>query len=128
MLGRIVSIIVSLFLVTGCSSITPELGFKEVNDSVTERSGNYLHWNNGTEEDKIIESKIDELLSLELTPETATQVALLKNRNFQATLKELGIAQADLVSAGLLPNPILEGELFFPGKGVSLDLSIVQNL
>ncbi|MBX7105236.1 MAG: TolC family protein [Gemmataceae bacterium] len=40
-----------------------------------------------------------------LTEEEAVLIALWNNAAFQETLIELGLAQADLVQAGLLPNP-----------------------
>lgn len=123
--GKILTLLV--FLVSGCTSLSPQLGFKEVNEAVTKRSGSLIYWNKGTEEDKVIEGKVDQLLSSELTPDTATQIALLKNRKFQATLQELGIAQSDLVTAGLLPNPIIDGDIIFPKGGVSFELAVVQN-
>jgi len=48
-----------------------------------------------------------------LTEAEAVAVALWNNLEFHATLAELGIARADLLEAGLLPNPILS--LVFPG-------------
>lgn len=112
---------------SGCSSIDPKLGFDEIHETVLNRSGNSIYWNNGSNEDKVIESNTDSLLSQELTLETATQIALYKNRDLQATFQDLGIAQADLVNAGLLENPFIDGELTFPKGGVSFDLAIVQN-
>jgi cobalt-zinc-cadmium efflux system outer membrane protein len=54
------------------------------------------------------------------------QVALLNNRTLQAVYEDLSLAQADLVEAGLLRNPILSGEVRFgidePGTGASLDV------
>lgn len=120
-------LISTLLTLSGCISIDPKLGLNEINDTVLNRSGALIYRNDGSEEDKIINSKIDSLLSQELTLETATQIALYRNRNLQATFQELGIAQADLVSSGLLDNPFVDGEIVFPKTGVSFDLAIVQN-
>jgi cobalt-zinc-cadmium efflux system outer membrane protein len=54
------------------------------------------------------------LLRQELTADAAVQVALLNNRNLQATYEELGVAQAELVEAGLLKNPTFTAEVRFP--------------
>ena len=51
---------------------------------------------------------IASLLAKPLTVDAAVQIALLNNPGLQATLEELGIAQADLVQAGLLSNPKLK--------------------
>ena len=44
------------------------------------------------------------------------------NHTLQATYEELGIAQADLVEAGLLRNPIFTFERRFPGQAAEIDL------
>ena len=46
------------------------------------------------------------LLADSLTADAAVQVALLNNRRLQATYEDLGVAQASLVQAGLLRNPV----------------------
>ncbi|MGH9390674.1 MAG: TolC family protein, partial [Vicinamibacteria bacterium] len=51
--------------------------------------------------------------------DAAVQLALLNNRSLQATYEELAIAQADLVQAGLLRNPVFSGKARFPDKGLS---------
>ena len=53
-------------------------------------------------------------------------MALLNNRELQAVYAELGVAQADLVQAGLLTNPVFDGAALFPVAGgpVKLDLSV----
>jgi cobalt-zinc-cadmium efflux system outer membrane protein len=57
---------------------------------------------------------VKELLAKDLTADTAEQVALLNNQNLQATYEDLGVAQAELVEAGLLHNPTLSAEVRFP--------------
>ena len=54
------------------------------------------------------------LLSRPLGAEDAVQVALLRNRGLQASYAELGMAQADLVEAGLLQNPVFDTSIRFP--------------
>src|SRR5690606_33119627 len=78
-----------------------------------------VHWYQGGEEDAQIKSVLDNLLAKPLTLQSAVQIALLNNRHLQAEYAELGIAQADLVQAGLLSNPVLFSSIRFPkgGKG-----------
>ena len=58
--------------------------------------------------------KLQALLEGELTTNAAVQIALLNNAALQATFEELGIAQAELVQAGLLKNPVFAGHVRFP--------------
>ena len=53
-------------------------------------------------------------LSDGLGEEEAVAIALWNNASFHADLAELGVARADLLEAGLLPNPVLS--LVFPGN------------
>ncbi len=123
---RFISITLLLTL-SGCATFTHQLGFNEVNETFSSRTGQNLYWKTGTEEDQKVEQEIAKLLSNDLTADSATQIALLNNKRLQATYQQLGIAQADLVQAGLFPNPIFSGEIRFPSDGPNLELSIVQS-
>src|SRR5262249_34074899 len=71
-----------------------------------------------------------ELLAKELTEESAIQLALVNNRSLQATYEDLGVAQADLVQAGLLRNPSLGFGIRFPETSagrVNTELSLVED-
>jgi cobalt-zinc-cadmium efflux system outer membrane protein len=83
-----------------------------------------ISWNLGTELDVQVAEEVRKLLAEKLTTDTATQVALLNNRALQATYTELGVAQADLVQAGLLENPIFDFNATFPLAGGEPDLEL----
>ena len=119
----------ALLLWSACASVQPEAGFPEVEAIVRERSSKEIHWNQGTSADAQVAAQVDELLAGELTVDGAVQVALLNNRDLQAVYEELGIAQADLVQAGLLGNPVLAAELRFQEGGgpVELGLSVTES-
>jgi outer membrane protein, heavy metal efflux system len=120
----------SLLLSSGCASVALNAGFDEVRATVEERSKLKLFWNNGTELDKEAAEKIGSLLKGNLTADQAVQIALLNNRDLQALYSELGVAQADLVQAGLLRNPIFDAAILFPvtnGGKPKLELSAVMN-
>lgn len=113
----------------GCSAVQAGMGFDEVGKTVQERTGKRVHWNQGTPADKAVADEVSALLRDELNAETAVQIALLNNRSLQATYEELNIAQADLVSAGLLRNPVFDAEIRIPtkGGGTGLDMAVVQD-
>jgi cobalt-zinc-cadmium efflux system outer membrane protein len=92
-------------LALGCASTSPEPAFRDVAKDVQARSAQRIQWAQGGTEDKDIERAADAILARELRVEDAVQVAILLNKNLAATYEELGIAQADLVQAGLLRNP-----------------------
>jgi cobalt-zinc-cadmium efflux system outer membrane protein len=64
------------------------------------------------------------LLQRPLTADEAVQIAMLNNRDLQAIYSELGVAQADLVQAGLFRNPVFDAAVLFPVSGVRPDLQL----
>lgn len=82
-------------------------------------------------ESSSIEAKqaVSRLIRKRLTSDSAARVAVLNNRKLQATFENVGIAQADLIEAGLLENPTLFGSARFPsrGGGSNLEASLSQN-
>src|SRR5436305_11877412 len=106
----------------GCAHVDPNPAFRELANTVHLRTGKRVQWNRGSAEDLQAQAAVTSLLSRPLTADSAVKVALLNNRNLQATYEELGIAQADLVEAGLLRNPIFTFERRFPGQALEADL------
>ena len=99
----------------GCTRIPPRPGFDAVSELVSARSpGRTIEWNQGTPEDEEAARHVRELLAGELDLDAAIQIALLNNRSLQAVYAQLGIAQADLMQAGLLQNPILSAQVTIP--------------
>jgi len=102
-LARVAALIA---LLSGCASTSATPAFHEVAESVEARSGHRLRWDQSTEEDKQATEAIDRLLAADLSVDGAVQVALLASPQLRSKLEELSIAQADLVQAGLLKNPV----------------------
>jgi cobalt-zinc-cadmium efflux system outer membrane protein len=98
-----------------------------VAQSVEERTGHRIIWNTSSAADAEVNTAVDQLLADELTAESSVQIALLNNHSLQATFEEIGIAQADLVQAGLLKNPIFEAKIKYAeaGGGTGLELNAV---
>jgi outer membrane protein, heavy metal efflux system len=118
-----------LLLVSGCATFDQRAGFSDVRDVVEERSSKRVVWNLGTDLDAEAAEDVRRLLADTLTADATIQVALLNNRELQAVYAELGVAQADLVQAGLLANPVFDGAVFFPiaGGPATLDLSVAMS-
>ena len=123
-------VLFSLVLLSGCATVSLNAGFADVSALVEERSGGKLFWNNGTELDREAAAKLESLTKDKLTVDDAVQIALLNNRDLQGMYAELGVAQADLVQAGLLSNPIFDGAIKWPTRGggkPDLELAVVMN-
>ncbi len=107
----------------GCTAVGPDASFKQVQDGVFERTARSIVWNQSTKEDVAVTARIKELLQGTLSLDEAIEVSLLNNRSLQAEYEELGIAQAELVKAGLLQNPVLSIERRFRGRAAEVDIS-----
>ena len=103
-------------LLAGCAAPPSDTTFEQVQSITEQRTGKQVQWNGHTADDKAAALFVRDLLSKPLTADSAVQVALLNNHSLQATFEELGIAQADLVQAGLLKNPVLDLSVRFPNK------------
>ncbi|MEC4589868.1 MULTISPECIES: TolC family protein [Nitrospirillum] len=114
----------------GCATVPPEAGFPDVQKQLEARVPQRVAWNRDAAADAQAGQAVAELLARPLTADGAVQVALLNNPGLQATYEDLGVAQADLVQAGLLRNPILSLATEFPTKGAEppkLEFSVVAN-
>ncbi|MGZ3442072.1 MAG: TolC family protein, partial [Polyangia bacterium] len=96
--------LVAALLAAGCV-VPRQGGFDDVSKSLSARTPYRVHWNQGSDEDQKVADETRRLLSQELTVETATQIALFNNPELEATYERLGVAQAEVVQAGLLRNP-----------------------
>jgi len=136
MTHRLIAIFITLMCIgvlTGCASVPKEAGFPDVQKLIEQRLGSWVHWNQGIPEDAAVSDAVRSMLQQELSIDEAVQIALLNNRSLQATYEELGIAQADLVQAGLLRNPTFGASFRFPDKTVgghrstNTEFSVVQD-
>lgn len=98
----------------GCASVSKETGYADVGRMVAERTGQKSHWEQGAPENAEIANRVAAFLRQDLTEQSAVQIALLNNRDLHATYEELGVAQADLIQAGLLRNPSFGFAIRFP--------------
>ena len=103
----------ALFPLAGCTGISQEAAFSEVQQQVDESIGFTVHWNGDTDSAGEVTQTIKELLSKSLVADAAVQIALLNNRRLQATYEEIGIAYAAVVEAGSPSNPAFHGGATF---------------
>ena len=121
---------VSLVFLGACTTVSLKAGFSDVGALVEDRGGLKIFWNNGTDLDREASERLGSLLSNKLKVDDAVQIGLLNNRELQAVYSDLGVAQADLVQAGLLNNPIFDGAIQWPVRGggkPDLELAVVMN-
>jgi cobalt-zinc-cadmium efflux system outer membrane protein len=127
--SRVVTVSLILLGLAGCAGVKPHEDFPQVQNLVSERIEKRIEWYGNTGDDRAVDEAIHNLLARPLSADDAVQVALLRNRHLQATYEELGIAQADLVQAGLLKNPVFNGDLKFAeaGAGTKIELAVAAD-
>ena len=118
--------------VFGCASVKPTGARRDVAEIVERRAGlpGVIPEQEDAESRARVRARVDELMARPLTLDRALQVAMLNNRELRATLEQLGVAQADLVEAGLLANPTISGDLVNStrGNGLGGGLALSQSL
>lgn len=123
--------VVPLLLAAGCATVPTERSFERVQATVGDRVGTAIAWPTTPEGRDAIDRRVEEVLSEPLDAERAVMIALLNNRELRAQYARLGLADADLVEAGLLENPRLSAGLGFPDSPPSMtgiDLGITLSL
>lgn len=92
-------------LLGGCATFSPDAGvgtaqaiaYAELNKDVVKITDAAVAGS--------AKARVDQLLKKPLSADSAVQIALLNNRGLQAAFNELGIAEAQMVTASLPPNP-----------------------
>lgn len=124
MMRHTAAAVAATFLV-GCASFSPDGGMTRVSDLTKERTGQLAAWQRSQAEADVANGRVQELLKQPLTVENAVELALLNNKGLQANFAELGIAEADLVQAGRLKNPLFAFTRLAGGGALEIDRSVM---
>ena len=95
----------ALAVLAGCSTLAPEGGFAPVAATVQERVGGVTRLLRTEEDAASARAFVNGRLMDPVTPDAAVEIALINNPALQARYADLGIAEAQLVQAGRVPNP-----------------------
>ncbi|MDW7712127.1 MAG: TolC family protein [Deferrisomatales bacterium] len=116
---------------SGCAHVPAEAGFGDLQREVGERVPYSVAWHRNPAEAEVAAQAVDALLAEPLTADAAARIALLNDPALQAAYEELGVAQADVVRAALLPNPTVAASVRFPDvepRRPNWDLGVSQSL
>lgn len=106
----------------GCATLSTDGGMDEVRTLAQQRIGAPAQALGGAR------SRVDALLREPLTADVTVEIALLNNPGLQARLAELGIAEADLVQAGTLRNPVFAYTNKRNAEVVQIERSVLVNI
>jgi len=119
-----------LLVVTAAGCAVPkDAGFADVRRSVAARIDREVQWTRDGPKKDAVAASVQRLLDNELTVDGAIQIALLNNQQLQAVYEDLGVAQAALVQAGLLKNPVFDAgvRLRLTGGPVNPEFGVAQD-
>ena len=109
----------------GCASFSQDGGFTTVEQLTKERVGQTPTYQRTGEQTDSAKARVAELLKLPLDADSVVQIALLNNRDLQASYAQLGIAESDLVRAGRLANPSFSFGRLSGGGAVEIDRAVL---
>lgn len=96
-------------VITGCASLDPSSDYRRAESLVRERSGASATWSAPWSEQFGTWDGLSPLPA-----DTAVALALQNNRQLRSEVERIAASRADLVQAGLLPNPVLSLTLRAP--------------
>jgi outer membrane protein TolC len=120
-------IALSAFVLTGCATFSSDGGLDSVSAMTKERIGHAVQREKSADA-AATQSTVSQLAAKPLTPDSAIQIALLNNKGLQASLADLGVAEADLVQAGRMRNPSFSFARLRTGNDVEIDRSVMFDL
>jgi outer membrane protein TolC len=112
-------------LLGGCASFSQDGGFTTVEQLTKERVGQTPTYHRTGEQADSAKARVTELLKQPLSADSVVEIALLNNRDLQASYAELGIADSDLVRAGRLANPSFSFGRLSGGGAVEIDRAVL---
>jgi outer membrane protein TolC len=111
----------AMLALAGCASFSPDAGRQDVQRLVQQRGGPATP----AVAPGLRERHIADMLQKPLGADDAVHIALLNNRSLQAGYAELGIAEADLVQAGRLSNPVFSFGRLKGHDGVEIERKLM---
>jgi outer membrane protein TolC len=121
---------VAAFMATlsGCATTTPDGGFDAVAAATFDRIGATPQLARDPAAARRLADDVAALLARPLGMDDAVRVALLNHPGLQATYRDVGIAQADLVQAGRLQNPTFGFKRIAGGGDMEIERGLSFNL
>jgi outer membrane protein TolC len=99
--------IAAAMTLSGCATVKVDEAMTDVNALIEDRTRHTVALQQTDAQKAEAADYARQLLARPLTADRAVQIAFLKNPAIQASLADIGIAQADVAQAGRMKNPII---------------------
>jgi outer membrane protein TolC len=123
-----IAALLSTIGLTGCASFSSDAGLGTAQTILAAELRKEVAKITSEDEALTAEARVTALLRRPLTPDSAVQIALLKNRGLQAAFNELGVSEADYVKATLPPSPRISLVHFIGNGSLEIERQIVMSL
>ncbi len=123
-----VTIMFGALFLSGCATFSKDGGIDQVRLLASERAGSDIELPRWRAEAIGPTDAVSELLAGPLTVDSAVQVAMLNNPRLKASLATLGVAEADVVQAGRLSNPVFSFTNIRNSEAQSIERTLLVNL
>lgn len=108
--------VVILSFAVALPAVAKDKPFAPVEDAVKQRTKRTVRWEQDMAARAESQAQARALLKKPLTVSSAVQIALLNNRELQATFGEIGLSYADVRAARTLANPEANLDIKFPNQ------------
>ena len=100
------TVLLLLLILSGCATFSADGGFGVVEKSTQQYIKQKPIWVNTDAQKQSAADQLNALLAKPLSVNDAVQIALINNAQLQANFYDLQIAEANVVQAGRIPNPV----------------------
>lgn len=121
-------LIILVTLLAGCAAFSPDGGMGTVQSIAGPTLNKGITVVRSEEEAGTARAMVERLLKAPLSADAAVQVALLSNRDLQASYHALGVSEAVLVEAALPPNPAISVSYIAGGGGLEFERQIAGEI
>ncbi|MBF9235165.1 TolC family protein [Microvirga sp. BT350] len=115
-------------VLAGCASFSPDAGLSIAQTVTREEIGKDVVKTTSDADAALAQMRVESQLKKPLTPDSAVQIALLKNRGLQAAFNDLGVSEAAYVEATLPPRPIFVLSRLSGGLELEIERQILIGL
>jgi len=119
---------VAAALLAGCATVDEKASFVQVSSLVENRSSVQPVWKRNEASIAAADREARRILKRALALDDAVRLALLRNPSIQAKLARIGIAEADVVQAGRIRNPVVSIGRIAGGGILEIERQILVSL
>lgn len=112
----------------GCTTFSADGGYEAVRELAQARSAHPIPAATPAPGEAAAATRTADLLGKPLSADGAVQIALLNNRSLRAAYAELGVAEADLVQAGRIGNPVFSFARVKGHEGIEIERTLTLPL